>query len=354
MVSSAPATVDAPSANLASPDGLESLRQASDHGDTRAMARLAARLLVGANAPRDPRGAFTLLSAAAERDDIDAIALLATLAAVGATAPPDWPTALSLIRRAAALGSPPARAQLLLLATGSLATPNDSESPDTWGRLAEKVDVTAWITPPPRQALFEAPRVRMAARFATAPVCDWIRHKAEGRMRPAMMYHGDSKTERIDPHRTCGDYQFDILNTDLVLLLVRERIAALTKLPTVAMEPPRVFHYALGQEIKPHYDRCGDGALGYGGDTGYLGDRIVTFLLYLNDDFEGGDLDFPKAGFRCKGAKGDAVYFAHVDMAGKPDPLSLHAGLKISRGEKWVLSQWIHDRPFGVATRPAA
>ena len=68
----------------------------------------------------------------------------------------------------------------------------------------------------------------------------------------------------------------------------------------------------------------------------------------------GGDLDFPKAGFRCKGAKGDAVYFAHVDGAGKPDPLSLHAGLVITAGEKWVLSQWIHDRPFGVIEQPRA
>jgi hypothetical protein len=171
-------------------------------------------------------------------------------------------------------------------------------------------------------------------------------------MRPALMYHKDSKAELIDPHRTCGDYQFDIFNTDLVLLLVRERIAALTKLPTVAMEPPRIFHYALGQEIKPHFDRCGDEVEGYGPDTGYLGDRIVTFLLYLNDDFDGGELDFPRAGFRCKGAIGDGVYFAHVDPDGRQDPLSLHAGLKISRGEKWVLSQWIHDRPFGLAGQP--
>ena len=26
------------------------------------------------------------------------------------------------------------------------------------------------------------------------------------------------------------------------------------------------------------------------------------------------------------------------------------AGLKVTRGEKWVMSQWIHDRPFGVVS----
>jgi len=351
MVSSASAVAATP--DPAMPAELDTLNQSARNGDARAMSELGSRLLVGIDAPRDTLAAMGWLSAAAERKEIGAIALLAALKAMGANGPPDWTAALELIQRAAALGSRDARAQLLLLATGTLDEPPYGEHPETWHRLADQVDILAWMTPPARRAVFETPRVRMAEGFATGPVCDWIRRRAEGRMRPAMMYHGDTKSERIDPHRTCSDYQFDVLNTDLVLLLVRERVAALTKLPTVAMEPPRIFHYSLGQEIKPHFDRCGDGVEGYGADTGYLGDRIVTFLLYLNDDFDGGDLDFPKAGFRCKGAKGDAVYFAHVDMAGRPDPLSLHAGLKISRGEKWVFSQWIHDRPFGVAAPPA-
>jgi hypothetical protein len=259
-----------------------------------------------------------------------------------------WPTALAYLARAAKAGSEEARGQIRLLS----ALGDSAKTPEDWGAACDHIDVGAWLLPPAREAVCEAPRVRFAQGFATGPVCDWLRQRADGRFRPAMMYDGTLKAEQVDPHRTCSDYEFDILNTDLVLLLVRERIAALTKLPTIAMEPPRIFHYALGQEIKPHYDRCGDGVGGYGRDGGYLGDRIATFLLYLNDGFEGGELDFPKAGFRYKGAKGDAVYFAHVEPSGKPDPLSLHAGLPIRRGEKWVLSQWIHDRPFGVKTPP--
>jgi hypothetical protein len=335
-------------------DTLEALTLAADRGDAGAMTALGSRLLVGADAPIDRPAAMDWLNAAAELGDTGALCLLATLAAAGAVARPDWNAALVWLRKAAELGSREARAQLSLLATGSLAEPPDADIAETWRRLAGGVDMTAWMTPPPRRPVCEAPRVRMADGFAPPLVCDWLRRRAQGRMRPAMMYYGDTKTARLDPHRTCSDYQFDILNSDLVLLLVRERIAALTKLPTIAMEPPRVFHYALGEQIKPHFDRCGDEVEGYGLETGYRGDRIVTFLLYLNDDFDGGELDFPRAGFRCKGAKGDAVYFAHVDTVGKQDPLSLHAGLTITRGEKWVLSQWIHDRPFGVPEGPAA
>jgi hypothetical protein len=329
-------------------DSLDLFRRGAGLGHAGAMTVLGRRMMIGDNAPLDRRASVEWLSAGAELGDTDALALLATVTAVGVTGPSDWAKALDYLRRAAALGSADARAQLRLLASGG--EPASLGQDEDWARLADAVDVESWIRPPARRALCEAPRVRLAERFATPAVCDWLLGRVRGRMRPALMYNTASKTEGFDPHRSCSDYQFDILNTDLVLLLVRERIAAVTKLPTVAMEPPRVFHYALGEEIKAHYDRCGDNVTGYGKEGGYLGDRIVTLLLYLNDDFDGGELDFPKVGFKVKGAKGDAVYFAHIDAAGRADPLSLHAGLKIRRGEKWVFSQWIHDRPFGVVT----
>jgi prolyl 4-hydroxylase len=311
-------------------------------------AELAVRLLTGPEATRDPARAADLLRVAGEHGDGEALALLATLAGVGLGTGQSWPASLGHLAAAATLGSATARSQLLALTDAPAPSEDRAAHAETWRDLAQRIDIGAWLTAPARINLCEAPRVRMAERFVSPRVCDWLIQRARGRMRPALMYDGATRVEQLDPHRTCSDYEFDLLNTDVVLLLTRERIAALTKLPTIAMEPPRVFHYALGEEIKPHYDRCGDGVAGYGQQGGYLGDRIVTFLLYLNDGFEGGELYFPKTGFRRKGAKGDAIYFAHVEPAGKPDPLSLHGGDVIRAGEKWVLSQWIHDRPFGV------
>ena len=325
---------------------LEALHLHAEQGDPAAMRLLGSRLLIGDNAPLDQQEGFAWIGKGADAGDIVALELMATLAGIGAFTPQSWPRALDYLRQAAERGGASAQGQIRLLAAGPEGAAQ--VEPDlSFSDLASRIDIAAWIAPPPRKPLWETPRIRMAERFASPAVCDWLKAAAQDRMRPAMMYDGETKTEAIDPHRTCSDYQFDILNTDVVLLLVRARVAELTKLPTVAMEPPRVFHYALGEQIKPHYDRCGNEVDGYA-EGGYLGDRIVTFLLYLNDGFEGGELDFPKSNVRFKGVKGDAIYFAHVDGAGKPDPLSLHAGLTITRGEKWVLSQWIHDRPFGV------
>lgn len=308
------------------------------------MRALGGRLLIGRDTRRDPARGVDLLQRAANAGDGEAAALLAVLHGAGAWVPQSWDTALDLLETAARLGADSARGQLRLLAG---AAADDETGDEVWVTLRRRINLEPWLATPGRRVMCEKPRVRLSERFAPPGVGDWIIARVRGRMRQALMYHGDVKQEIIDPHRSCSDFEFDLLDSDLILILIRARIAAVTGLPVAAMEPPRVFHYALGQDIKPHFDRLNDGVADYAG-SGYKGDRIVTFLLYLNDEFEGGELDFPLVGQRFRGKRGDALYFAHVDEAGKPERLSLHAGLPIRRGEKYVLSQWIHDRALVV------
>ena len=302
------------------------------------MASLGGRLLIGRGAPLDPPRGIALLRRAIDAGDGGAAALMAVLHGAGAWVPQSWDLALDLLEVGARLGSSGAQGQLKILAGGW-------DGGGDWASLRRRVDLAPWLSMPDRRVLWDAPRVRMSERFAPQGVGEWIISRVRGRMRQALMYHGDTKQEVVDPHRSCSDFEFDLVGSDLILILIRNRIAAVTGLPVAAMEPPRVFHYSLGQDIKPHYDRLNDGIGDYA-SSGYKGDRIATFLLYLNDDFDGGELEFPLVGQRFKGRAGDALYFAHVDQAGERDKKSLHAGLPIRRGEKYVLSQWIHDRPL--------
>jgi predicted 2-oxoglutarate/Fe(II)-dependent dioxygenase YbiX len=302
------------------------------------MTALGGRLLIGRDAPVDPARGVDLLARALDGGDGGAAALLAVLHGAGAWVLQSWDKALDLLEAGARLGSLSAQGQLTLLARAK-------KSDDDWTSLRRTIDLAPWLTTPDRRVMWESPRVRMSDGFVPPGVGEWIIAQVRGRMRQALMYHGDVKQEVVDPHRSCSDFEYDLVGSDLILILIRNRIAAVTGLPVAAMEPPRVFHYALGQDIKPHYDRLNDGIGDYAG-SGYKGDRIATFLLYLNDDFDGGELEFPLVDRRFKGKTGDAIYFAHVDQAGKRERLSLHAGLPIRRGEKYVLSQWIHDRPL--------
>jgi predicted 2-oxoglutarate/Fe(II)-dependent dioxygenase YbiX len=130
---------------------------------------------------------------------------------------------------------------------------------------------------------------------------------------------------------------------------IRARISAATNIPVPVFEPPQVMHYHVGEEFRPHYDFLDPTEPGHRAELTAFGQRIATFLIYLNDDYEGGETAFPRAGLSHRGRRGDALLFANVDAATRaPDPLTLHAGMPPTRGEKWIFSQWIRDRSPGA------
>jgi hypothetical protein len=292
----------------------------------------AIQLLTGTGGPPDPVQAARLLTAAAEQGDAQAAALMATLEAMGIAGPQSWDRAIGWLRRAAALGSEGARAQLGLL-----------------GRGNEAVDIDALITPPPKRSLSDAPRIRVIEGFATPAECDWVMVRARGRLGPAMVVDPLSGADIPHPDRTNKEIELDIAAMDVVIQMLRARVGTATNLPVPVFEPAHVMNYSPGEEFRPHYDFLTEDAEGWAAQLRQYGQRIATFLLYLNDDFEGGETDFPSVGISHRGAKGDALFFANVDPSGAPDRLTLHAGRPPTRGEKWILSQWIRDRTPGPA-----
>ena len=74
------------------------------------------------------------------------------------------------------------------------------------------------------------------------------------------------------------------------------------------------------------------------------GQRIRTCLVYLNDDFEGGETEFPRLGIKFRGRTGEALVFDNVGPNGVGDMNTVHTGLPPMRGEKWLLSQWMRSK----------
>ncbi len=328
-------------------DAVALLRQACEGGDATAMSYLGARLLIGRAAPLEPRTALRLLARAAELDQADAHTILATVGAASAITAGQWAQALDHLERAAELGSARAQGQLRLLA-GQTGAPDTA--PGAWGRLRRGVDWAAWTRPPPKRVLSEAPRLRAVDGFLSPAVCDWLVARARPLLKPASVYDPASGTARQEQARSNSAVEFDAVNADLIMMLVRGRMGAATHLPTAAMEPLQVLHYEVGQRFERHYDFLDPSVEGYARDAAARGQRIATFLVYLNDNYEGGETEFPLADLRHRGRKGDALYFANVDTTGQPDRRTLHAGVAPTSGVKWLLSQWIRDRAAAPAT----
>ena len=102
--------------------------------------------------------------------------------------------------------------------------------------------------------------MRLSEGFAPPRVGDWIISQVRGRMRQALMYHGDIKQEVVDPHRSCSDFEFDLVGSDLILILIRNRIAAVfeTDRYPCARKSPKEFSRRSKGVFNPQRSRCLD------------------------------------------------------------------------------------------------
>ena len=108
-------------------------------------------------------------------------------------------------------------------------------------------------------------------------------------------------------------------------------------------EQLQVVRYEKGQQYKAHWDACYEDHkcvefMKQGGQ------RYATFLLYLNDDFTGGETHFPLRNKKIIPEKGKAALFFNLDE-NNIDKLenSKHAGLPPTSGIKWMCNVWIRQ-----------
>ena len=272
--------------------------------------------------PHDPDAFAT----AADAGDPEAAHRLAVLSAMGLGLPQDWRVAMDRLAQAARLGHPTAARQLALLSNGAA------------------VDLAAWLTSPAPRMLSEGPAIFAIDGFLPDAVCDWLKDRAGAVSEAALVYDPETGEGRRESVRTNDAARFDLPRMDVVLAVVRERIARAAGLPVPGLEWTQVLHYAVGQTFDWHVDWLDPALPGYAADLAARGQRIATCLVFLNDDFEGGETAFEAGGLRHRGRKGDALLWANTLPDGAIDPRTRHAGLPPTSGEKWVLSQWLRGR----------
>ena len=87
-----------------------------------------------------------------------------------------------------------------------------------------------------------------------------------------------------------------------------------------------LLRYGEGQEYKSHYDGTSDTK------------RVVSAICYLNNDFEGGEIEFTNFGIKIKPEPGMLVLF--------PSNFAYrHVAHPVTSGTKYALVTWLHDRP---------
>jgi hypothetical protein len=301
------------------------------------------RVLLGIEVQGDPVEAWRLYEAAAADGSGLAAERLAVMQAVGVARPADFGAALDQLARAADLGQRHAQKQLALFADRKDLTTRAPKAP-IWGKVRAEIDVAKLLAPARSKREHLSPSIYSMAGFIPRVWCKWIIDHGRGRLTPGRPGKTGVGAPRAEIMRTAEAATFTLTQTDLVVVAVQEKLARAARVPLHWGEPPNLLHYAPGQEYRPHFDFIDPRVAAFQRELAVLGQRIATCLVYLNDDFEGGETEFPHVGWRHRGKPGDAIVFNNVTSQGLPDGTSLHAGRPPTRGEKWVLSLWLRDR----------
>lgn len=190
---------------------------------------------------------------------------------------------------------------------------------------------------PDREPVSQSPVVFWVRELFSKAECQALIEFAQPILNPSVIVDPATGQMRADPIRTSDAAMFPWIDETPFIHAVNRRIAGASGTAVEQGEPLQVLRYAPGQQYHSHSD-----ALPHADNQ-----RIMTALVYLNDGFDGGETSFPAPGLNLRGRIGDALFFRNVNEAGQPDTQATHAGLPVTKGEKWLASRWIRERPFG-------
>lgn len=295
------------------------LSRAQQGGDAAAARELALWFLSGQIIRRSLASSRAMFERAADLGDAYSAAVARAFIAGGIGGPADWPRALSLLR---ASSDPEAARQLALI--------------DAMNLTADGAPATDFAA----GTLNEAPDVRRFPALFSGDECQYLIDAAKPLLQPSVVVDPRSGQQVPNPIRTSSAAGFPFVNENPAIHALNRRLAAASGTDVRAGEPLQVLHYEPGQQYREHSDALPGVAASQ--------QRVMTFLVYLNEDFEGGQTSFPRLGISFRGQAGDGLLFRNASDDGAPDPRSIHAGLPVTRGVKHLASRWIRAAPLVV------
>jgi prolyl 4-hydroxylase len=249
---------------------------------------------------------------------LESAVIYANFLASGIGGPREWQNGLAMLRALAKVNPQSAR-ELALIGEMALDAAGDP------------------LSLPPAEAACEAPHIVAFRALFSAAECRYLIEAATPMLTPALIVDVKTGTQKRDPVRISDGCGFTWPLENPAVHALNRRIAAASGTAPEQGEPLQILRYQAGGEYKPHYDSI----------PGAANPRALTMLVWLNEEFDGGETWFNTPQLALKGQAGDAVLFRNTRPDGGRDPNSAHAGLPVKSGEKMLASKWIRQRPFG-------
>ena len=158
-----------------------------------------------------------------------------------------------------------------------------------------------------------------------------IKQRAESKLQVSTVAKDRKVDEKIRKSETAW-----LSTEDPIIKSVVERCISRTDRPIENCEQLQVLRYKPGGHYQPHQDVFYEDK----------NKRVHTFILALNDEYEGGETSFPNIKEKYKLRAGDALFFDTLDNYGLDTSDALHGGEPVKSGEKWVCNLWVHKFPY--------
>ena len=177
--------------------------------------------------------------------------------------------------------------------------------------------------------------------FLTPEECTALITRIDEQRRPSTLadHYGDADFRTSE---TC-----DLDGADPFVAGIAQRIAAFLGLDPARGEPLQGQRYAIGQQFKPHTDCFEPGGLGYAEYCGTAGQRTWTGMVYLNVPEAGGATRFKHLDKTFQPETGKIMAWNNLLPSGLPNPMTLHQGMPVRAGTKYLITAWFRQKPWG-------
>ena len=176
-------------------------------------------------------------------------------------------------------------------------------------------------------------------KFLNKQWCDFLIGLAQTKLEVA-----GTVGEEIDGYRVANSCWLGDIDSPY-LDEIRKQVSIITEKPVSNQEELHIVKYDVGGEYKIHQDFFSNDNPEEHAEIGISGNRTHSFLVYLNDGFEGGETEFPILQKTIQPELGKAICWLNYEN-GMGITESEHAGLPVTNGEKWILIVWVRENSF--------
>ncbi len=131
-----------------------------------------------------------------------------------------------------------------------------------------------------------------------------------------------------------------------VVRQIEDKLTALTGIDPTLGETIQGQRYAVGQQFKPHHDFFHEGQAYWQQMQETGGQRTWTAMAFLNTPEGGGQTHFEHAAVKVTPRTGNLLIWNNLTDEGQGNIYSLHQGMPVTAGTKYVITKWHRERSW--------